>query len=174
MIKRDISENLVKTVYLAVGSNLGNKILNIIVAKYKLQNLGIKILKSSSYYETLSWPDKTKPKFINIVLKVETYFSAKKLLEICNKIEYEIGRKRIKKNDPRTCDIDIIDYDQRIIKRNTGSNLILPHTEISKRNFVLLPLFEIAKSWKHPISKIDIAKLIDLLSIKELTAIKQI
>ena len=174
MIKRDISENLVKTVYLAVGSNLGNKILNIIVAKYKLQNLGIKILKSSSYYETLSWPDKTKPKFINIVLKIETYFSAKKLLEICNKIEYEMGRKRIKKNAPRTCDIDIIDYDQKIIKYDYGLNLILPHTEISKRNFVLLPLFEISKSWKHPISKIGIAKLIDLLSIKDLTAIKQI
>ena len=116
--KQDILEKQAKTIYLAIGSNLGDKKLNIELAKYKLQNNSVKIIKSSSNYETLSWPDPTKPKFINIVIKAKTTLSPKDLLNVCNKIEIELGRKRIKKNEPRVCDIDILDYDQKIIRLN--------------------------------------------------------
>ena len=84
-----------------------------------------------------------------------------------------MGRTRFKKNSPRTCDIDIIDYDQSVFKKR-GNNLILPHKSMSQRNFVLLPLFEINQSWKHPKSKINIVKLISSLQIKDLRSIKQI
>ncbi len=69
MIKQDISENQVKLVYLGIGSNLGNKRNNIEKTKFKLCQSNIKILQSSSYFESLSWPNAKNPKFLNIVLK---------------------------------------------------------------------------------------------------------
>jgi len=172
--KPDTSKNQVKTVYLAIGSNLGDRLENLNIAKFKLQSNGIDIFKCSSNYESLSWPNPKYPKFINIVIKVKTYLSEKKLLLLCNKIENELGRFRVNKNEPRTCDIDIIDYDQKVCKIIGKNFLNLPHPEISKRNFVLLPLHEISKNWKHPQSKISILKLINRLKINNLRAIKQI
>jgi|TARA_B110000037_G_scaffold141450_1_gene159879 2-amino-4-hydroxy-6-hydroxymethyldihydropteridine diphosphokinase len=171
--KQDISENLVNFVYLAIGSNLGCKINNIEIAKYELEKNKIKILKSSSNYISESWPDSSKPNYINIILKVKTSLKPRELLGICNIIELKLGRLRSKKNAPRTCDIDIIDYDKRILNENNNL-LILPHPRMNRRNFVLLPLFEIDKSWKHPKSKINIVNLINSLPVKDLRSIKQI
>ena len=173
MKKQDISENLVNCVYLAIGSNLGCKINNIEIAKYELEKNKIKILKSSSNYISESWPDSSKPNYINIILKVKTSLKPGELLRVCNIIELKLGRLRSKKNAPRTCDIDIIDYDKRILNENNNL-LILPHPRMNRRNFVLLPLFEIDKSWKHPKSKINIVNLINSLPVKDLRSIKQI
>jgi len=174
VIKKDISEKQAKIVYLGIGSNLGDRNQNIYKAKYKLQIHGIKIIKSSGNYETPSWPNPKKPKFINIVLKIKTFLSPIKLLEICRKIEKDLGRKQLNKNDPRTCDIDIIDYDGKILNTNNKKILILPHPRAIERNFVLLPLYEISKTWKHPQTKENIVKLINLLKIEDLRTIKQI
>ena len=173
MKKQDTLENLVKTVYLAIGSNLGNKINNIEITKSELEKHKIKILKSSSNYISKSWPDSTKPNYINIVLKVKTNLSPIKLLNICNTIELKLGRVRTRRNSPRTCDIDIIDYN-RVVSKEITKKLILPHPRLNQRNFVLLPLFEIEKSWKHPKSKINIVKLINSLPVKDLRSIKQL
>ena len=173
MKKPDTSENLAKQVYLAIGSNLGNKIKNIELAKFELEKHEIKILKSSSSYKSNSWPDSSKPNYINIIIKVKTFLAPLELLRVCNIIEFKLGRVRLKKNAPRTCDIDIIDYDQ-IILNEKNKRLILPHPRMNKRNFVLLPLFEVDKSWKHPKSKINIVNLINSLSVKDLRSIKQI
>ncbi len=174
MIKPDILENQANTVYLSIGSNLGNKKKNVESAKFELQSCGIKIIKCSANYESLSWPNSNHPKFINIVIKIQTFFSPNKLLKLCNDIEKKLGRKRFKKNQPRTCDIDIIDYNQKVLKPSKSLNLALPHPLLDKRNFVLLPLFEISKSWIHPVTKKNIANLINTLSIKDLRTIKQI
>ena len=171
MKKQDILENQVKFSYLALGSNLGNKYQNLEKAKFELEKYKIKIIVSSSNFLSVSWPDPTKPKFVNLVLKIKTNLSAIKLLKICNFIERKLGRVRSKRNDPRLCDIDIIDYDHKIIKQD---NLILPHPRMTERNFVLLPLFEIDKSWIHPKSKTNIVDLISSLTIKDLRSIKQI
>ena len=95
------------------------------------------------------------------------------LLRVCNLIEFQLGRVRSKKNAPRVCDIDIIDYDKKILNEK-NNQLILPHPRMNKRNFVLLPLFEVDKSWKHPKSKINIVNLINSLPVKDLSSIKQI
>jgi 2-amino-4-hydroxy-6-hydroxymethyldihydropteridine diphosphokinase len=171
--KQDTSENLVKLAYLAIGSNLGNKTNNIELAKLELEKYNIIILKSSSNYISRSWPDATKPNYINIVIKIKTTLSPIKLLKICNKIELKLGRIRNKINAPRTCDIDIIDYNNKILNEN-GQELILPHPRLKNRNFVLLPLFEIEKSWKHPKSKVNVVNLINSLPIEDLRSIKQI
>ena len=173
MIKQDTLENQAKIVYLSIGSNLGNKKTNIEIVKFKLLNNHIQILKCSNNYESDSWPDNSKPKFINIVLKIKTNLMAINLLKICHSIEIDLGRKRSKKNEPRTCDIDIIDYNQKV-QRIENKNLILPHPSMCKRNFVLLPLFEINQSWKHPKTKKNITKLINSLPIKDLRSIKRI
>ena len=173
MKKQDISENLANQAYLAIGSNLGNKINNIEITKFKLEKYKIKILKSSSNYLSESWPDPTMPNYINIILKIRTTLGPFELLKICNLVELQLGRVRLKKNAPRTCDIDIIDYDKKILDIKDGK-LILPHPRICKRNFVLLPLFEVDKSWKHPKTKINIVNLINSLPVKDLRSIKQI
>ena len=171
--KQDTSENQAKLVYLAVGSNLGNKIINIEIAKLELERYKIKILKSSSHYLSKSWPDPTKPNYINIVIKVSTNLDPIKLLKVCNLIELKLGRIRRSINSPRTCDIDIIDYNQKVFNEKSNK-LVLPHPRMSKRNFVLLPLFEVDKSWKHPRFMINIVNLINSLPIKDLRSIKQI
>ena len=173
MKKQDILENQVNNVYLAIGSNLGNKINNIEFAKFELEKYKIKITKSSTNYMSQSWPDNKNPKYINIIIKIKTYLTPLELLKVCNFIELKLGRIRSKKNAPRTCDIDIIDYNKKILG-NKNSKLILPHPRMNNRNFVLLPLFEIEKSWKHPKSKINIVNLIDSLPIEDLRSIKKI
>ena len=173
MKKQDILENQVKQSYLAIGSNLGNKITNIHIALSELKKNKIKIKKVSSHYLSKSWPNPLMPSFINIVIEIETILTPLELLKICNNIELKLGRVRLKKNAPRICDIDIIDYDKKILNINSDK-LIIPHPEMTKRNFVLLPLFEINRSWKHPESKINIVNLINSLSIKDLRSIKQI
>ena len=116
MIKQDILENQVNIIYLGIGSNLGNKKLNIEKAKFELIQNNINILKSSSFYKSLSWPNTKNPKFLNIVIKVNTNLNPIELLEKCKKIETYLGRKKSPKNSPRVCDIDILDYN-RIIKK---------------------------------------------------------
>ena len=157
-------------IYIGIGSNLGNRIENITKAKYFLDLNGINITKSSSYFETLSWPDPNKPKFINIVVQSNTKASPEKLLKIFKSIEKKLGRKKKSKNSPRTCDIDIISYNQKIL---TG-NITIPHKRMHKRNFVLIPLFELNKNWFHPKTNENIKKLIFSLSIKDIRSIKQI
>ena len=173
MKKQDILENQVKQSYLAIGSNLGNKITNIHIALSELKKNKIKIKKVSSHYLSKSWPNPLMPSFINIVIKIETILTPLELLKICNFVELKLGRVRSKKNDPRTCDIDIIDYDNKILNINKHK-LIVPHPRMSERNFVLLPLFEINRGWTHPKSKISIVNLINSLPIKDLRSIKQI
>jgi len=157
-------------IYIGIGSNLGNRIENITKAKYFLDLNGINITKSSSYYETLSWPDPNKPKFINIVVQSNTKASPEKLLKIFKSIEKKLGRKKKSKNSPRTCDIDIISYNKKIL---TG-NITIPHKRMHIRNFVLIPLFELNKNWFHPKTNENIKKLIFSLSIKDIRSIKQI
>ena len=173
MKKQDISENLAKPAYLAIGSNLGNKSNNIEITKFELEKYKIKIVKYSSNYLSDSWPNKLNPKYINIIIKIKTNLSPLELLKICNLIESKLGRVRSKKNAPRTCDIDIIDYDKKIINEK-NNKLILPHPRMNERNFVLLPLFDVDKSWKHPKSNISIVNLLNSLPVKDLRSIKQI
>ena len=173
MKKQDISENPAKSAYLALGSNLGNKISNIEITKFELEKYKIIIIKSSSNYISNSWPDPYMPNYANVVIKIKTTLTPIELLRICNLIELKLGRVRSKKNAPRVCDIDIIDYDKKIINEK-NKQLILPHPRMNKRNFVLLPLFEVDKSWKHPKSKINIVNLINSLPVKDLRSIKQI
>ena len=170
MTKLDTFENQVNTIYLGIGSNLGNRISNIEKAKSLLIENNVNLISVSSYFETPSWPDPKKPMFINIVIKTKCSYNPNKLLKLCKLIEKTLGRKKSTKNSPRECDIDIIDFNSMTLK----GELNLPHKMMHKRNFVLFPLFEIEKKWFHPKMKIGIKQLINLLPNNDIRSIKQI
>ena len=157
-------------IFLALGSNLdssfGNRFQNIDLAISFLESYGIKIINKSSFYETPSYPDKTKPKFINIVIFAKTKLKPLEVLSKTLNIEKKLERVRRIKNEPRTCDIDLIDYNgENINIVDQDFNLTTPHSMMTKRSFVLMPIKEIIPNWAHPIylKKIDHKKLSYLL-----------
>ena len=155
-------------IILSLGSNLpshfGNRFDNLKFAMSFLEGYGILIDKKSSFYETPSYPDKNNPKFVNIVISVKTDLSPVDLISVLIYIEEKLGRRRNKKNDPRTCDIDIIDYNSEVLDfRYNNLELVVPHKELTSRNFVLFPLQEILPNWKHPKTKEIISSLIQKL-----------
>ena len=164
---------------LGLGSNLsssfGNRFTNIDLAISYLQSYKIKLRKKSSFYETLSYPNKKNPKFINVMIEASTYLPLTDLASVLIFIEEKLERRRNKKNDPRTCDIDIIDFNCQIMNfKYENFNFTVPHKKISVRNFVLFPLREIVPEWKHPITNEPIKLLIDKLSIEDKNSILKI
>ncbi len=173
MKKQDISENQAKVIFLALGSNIGNRKKNLEKAKFLLNFRGIKIIKASSYYESDSWPNKNFPKYLNIAIMCTTFLKPKILFNVIKYVEKKLGRKNTKKNYPRICDIDILDYDRKIVSTNIDNNcLLIPHPRLHKRNFVLFPLYEISKNWIHPINKLKISQLLSNINNKDLRTIK--
>ena len=166
-------------IILSLGTNLkskyGDRFNNLKYAISFLENYGISIVKKSSIYETPSYPDENNPKFLNIIISIKTNLSPQDLMKILLEIKNKFDRKRINKNDPRTCDIDIIDYNGKILDFNYRDlHLIIPHKELSLRNFVLFPLQEILPHWKHPKTKENISDLIEQLTGKNRKAILKI
>ena len=166
-------------IFLGIGSNLsssfGDRFKNIDLSISLLESYQINIIKKSSFYETPSFPDKTKPKFINVVISVNTNLPPVDLMSVLIFIEEKLGRKRNKKNDPRTCDLDIIDYNSKILDFGYQNlNLNIPHKELSKRSFVLYPLREIYPDWIDPRTKKNIDYLIkNLQSNNEITKLSE-
>ena len=175
MIKQGTLENQANIVYLSIGSNLGNKKINIEKAKYLLKSNKTSIIKFSSFYETLSWPNSKFPKFYNVVIKIKTTLSSSNLFLLIKKIEKKLGRVDTKQNSPRTCDIDIIDYNGDILSFKINNNYIeIPHLRLEDRNFVLLPLYEVNKKWVHPKNNDTIDVLLSKLSIEDKKSILKI
>ena len=163
-------------IFLGLGSNLpskyGDTFANINLAISSLEAYGIKVIKRSSFYKTPSYPDRKNPKFINVVILVKTNLPPIDLMSILIFIEEKLERKRGKKNDPRTCDIDIIDYNNQILNlKYNNSGFTVPHNELTSRNFVLFPLQEISPMWKHPKTKESISNLIQKLNSEDKNSI---
>jgi 2-amino-4-hydroxy-6-hydroxymethyldihydropteridine diphosphokinase len=166
-------------ILLGLGSNLsssfGDRFQNIDLAVSALEGYGIQLKKKSSYYESLSYPNKKNPKFINIVIEIETHLPPEDLASVLIFIEEYLERKRKKKNDPRTCDIDIIDYNSKTIDfKYKDLDFAVPHTKLIYRNFILYPLQEILPDWKHPKTKELISVLIENLPKEDKNSILKI
>ena len=166
-------------IFLGLGSNLpskyGDRFTNINLAISSLEGYGIKVIKKSSFYETPSYPNKENPKFINAVILVKTILPPTELMSVLIFIEEKLERKRGKKNDPRTCDIDIIDYNSQILNlRYNNLDFTVPHKELTSRNFVLFPLQEISPTWKHPKTKEIVSVLLQKLSKEDKNSILKI
>jgi 2-amino-4-hydroxy-6-hydroxymethyldihydropteridine diphosphokinase len=164
---------------LGLGSNLsssfGDRFKNIDLAISYLELYEIKVVKKSSFYESLSYPNKENPKFINIVVQASTYLEPVDIASALIFIEEKLERKRKYKNDPRTCDIDIIDFNSQIFDfKYKNLDFTVPHKKLSYRNFVLIPLKEILPNWTHPKTKDSIDKLLDQLPIEDKNSILKI
>ncbi len=136
--------------YLGLGSNLGQREKNLAQALKKLKSHGISIHKVSSVYETQPFGNTRQPWYMNIVIKVSTGLSPNDLIKKIKKIEKDMGRTLYGINNPRPIDIDILLSDDHVIK---NKNLEIPHKELIHRNFVLIPLMEIAPDLVHPVLK---------------------
>ena len=154
-------------IYLNIGSNLsslfGDKIDNIVKSISLLKKLNVKILDISNIYQTPSYPIRSFPKFNNVTIKLESQIKPNDFFIEMKKIEKKIGRIKSSKNQPRVCDIDIIDYNGLIL---TNSNLQIPHPRMHKRNFVLYPLKDVSPEWQHPIFKKKIDYFLNQLNQK--------
>ncbi len=125
--------------YIALGSNLGDRVSYIMSAVASLQEKGASVLKQSTIIETDPVGGPPQPKFLNAVVKIETRLSPVELLNQCQAIEQKLGRVRSVINGPRTIDLDILLYDRLVLDT---PRLTIPHPRMFERAFVLEPLKE--------------------------------
>jgi 2-amino-4-hydroxy-6-hydroxymethyldihydropteridine diphosphokinase len=148
------------TVYIGIGSNLGDRMQNTCDAIRSLENHpGIRVVSVSHFYETepLTLKDQKQNWYLNCVIKVKTSLNAVRLFKIMQEIEIGLGRSRLQKWEPRTIDLDLLFFDGDIIR---SKSLVVPHPELHRRRFVLEPLAEIAANLIHPIKGISIRALL--------------
>ena len=129
--------------YIGIGSNMGRRKANIHKALEFLKRQNIKIKKISRIIETEPVDGPRQAKFLNAAVKTETDLSPQRLLDILKDIEKKMGRKKTIKNGPRPIDLDILLYADKIIK---SKRLTVPHPRMLKRDFVMVPLLEVASS----------------------------
>jgi len=134
--------------FLGLGSNLGNRRLNLARACRLLEEGGVKVRRASSLYRTQPVGYAKQPWFYNQALEVETPLSPFRLLAAAKNIEHLLKREPAFRNGPRRIDIDILLAGKTVLLTR---RLVIPHPRLAKRNFVLKPLSEIAAGAIHPI-----------------------
>ena len=147
-------------ILIALGANLpsaaGPPAASLSAALGRLKECGITILSVSSFYQTPAWPDPSLPPYINAVASMATRLQPAELLLLLHDVEAGFGRARGAANASRTLDLDLLDYDGRIM----ASELVLPHPRMAERSFVLAPLAEIAPGWQHPLTRLGAGELL--------------
>jgi len=143
-------------IYLLLGTNLGDRTVNLNAAIDALRSVG-EIVRQSSVYKTEAWGKTDQPAFYNQVIEINTSFEPALLLQKVLAIEAALGRERLEKWGPRTIDIDILFYGDEIISQTA---LTIPHPGIPARRFVLTPMNELAANFKHPVLHKTISTLL--------------
>ena len=148
------------TVYLSLGSNIGDRESNLAQATMALSiNYEISNIESSSYYETDPLYNKDQPDFLNSIVKFSTTLKPFDVLDITQKVEKMLGRLETReKNQPRTIDIDILFHGDAVIETE---RLSIPHPMVSLRKFILIPFAEIEPDFQIPHSNLTINDLIE-------------
>jgi len=136
----------IETVYLALGTNLGNRSENLVKVCAELKNF-VQIERVSHIYETPPWGITDQPKFLNQVLEVTTLLSPQDLLKAVKEIEVKLGRVPAERYGPRLIDIDLLVYGCHEV---SSPNLTIPHPRLTERAFVMVPLAEIAPDLTLP------------------------
>ena len=148
-----------KTAYLSLGSNVGDRAANLRRAIERLSELG-EVTAVSSYYETEPVEFLAQPWFLNCTVAVATEKMPRQFLAVLQRIEQQMGRKRIQPKGPRVIDLDILLFGSSVVDTQ---RLIIPHPAMHERRFVLEPLAEIAPEVRHPVFKRTVRELRDAL-----------
>jgi 2-amino-4-hydroxy-6-hydroxymethyldihydropteridine diphosphokinase len=146
-----------KTVYLSLGSNVGNREVMLQKAVRLLASADFRITRISSIYETEPQDVRGQPWFLNMVLEAETTLFPRQLLGRIQKVEQQLGRRRLAPKGPRTIDIDILLFGAAVID-TTG--LTVPHPRMAERRFVLEPMTELAPDLRHPVLRSTMLELL--------------
>ena len=151
-------------ILIALGANLpslaGQPADTLKRALGELERQGVEIREVSAFYETPAWPDPADPAFVNAVAAVKTSLQPVELLMLLHGVETDLGRLRSASNAPRTLDLDLLDYDGRVMDE---PQLTLPHPRMTARSFVLVPLRDVAPGWRHPGTGQGLAELLAAL-----------
>ena len=148
-----------KIVYLSLGSNLGDRAVNLQTAIAQIAGLG-KAVAVSSFYETEPVEMTAQPWFLNCAIKLDTEKMPRQLIAGILALEQGMGRQRKQKKGPRTIDIDVLLFGSSIIEL---PSLTVPHPKMHERRFVLEPLAEIAPEARHPVFRRTVRELRDAL-----------
>ncbi|TDE12466.1 2-amino-4-hydroxy-6-hydroxymethyldihydropteridine diphosphokinase [Dyadobacter psychrotolerans] len=148
------SEN---TVYLLLGSNLGDRVQVMLSAAEMIQNEIGQIIRASSVYETAPWGVIDQPSFLNQVLAINTVLVSEEVLRLILSIEHELGRVRYERWGARVIDIDILFFQDLVVD---SARLTIPHPRLHERRFTLTPLAEIAPDLVHPVLQKTISALL--------------
>jgi 2-amino-4-hydroxy-6-hydroxymethyldihydropteridine diphosphokinase len=145
--------------YLSIGSNLGGRVENCVIAVAKLAHTRtVDVLTVSAVYETEPWGKTDQPDFVNVAVEVETGLAPHALLETCKRIEDVMGRVPGERWGPRVIDLDVLLYEDQVVE---DDDLVLPHPRMHERRFVLEPLAEIAPRVRHPLLLKTAAELLE-------------
>jgi 2-amino-4-hydroxy-6-hydroxymethyldihydropteridine diphosphokinase len=138
-------------ILIGLGANLpseqGGPQATLEAALEALEAEGVRVLARSRWYRSAPVPPSDQPWYVNAVVSVATTFGPAELLQLLHRIESRLGRQRRMRNEARPLDLDLLDYDGRVVEQD---EIILPHPRLHERAFVLLPLAELAPDWVHP------------------------
>ncbi len=147
-----------KTIYLGLGSNIGDRQANLEAALAGLPAIGVRVTRASPVYETEPVDFTDQRWFLNLVVEAETELFPLQLLARLQRIERDLGRVRTVARGPRTLDIDILLYGQAVIQR---PDLEIPHPRMAERRFVLAPLADLAPDLRHPVTRKTVRELLE-------------
>lgn len=146
-----------KTVYLGLGSNVGDREQMLQAAIDKLHGQDFRIKRISPVYETEPRERRSQRWFLNLVVEAETDLFPRQLLRRIGRIEQQLGRRRMAANGPRTIDIDILFFGGFVVET---PELTIPHPRFTERRFVLAPMVELAPEWRDPVSRRTMRELL--------------
>jgi 2-amino-4-hydroxy-6-hydroxymethyldihydropteridine diphosphokinase len=157
-------------VFLGLGSNIDPR-WNLLRCLDLLERIPGSVLEDeSSWYRTRPWGVEDQAEFVNLVVGMRTALEPMELLRATQAIEVELGRKRLLRNGPRTIDIDLLLFGDRVLAE---PDLSLPHPGLTERDFMLIPLIEIAPETLHPVVGRPVAELQGLLRYRQILSCAQ-
>lgn len=157
-----------KTIYLSLGSNVGDREYNLRTAIDRLSAPDLHVLRTSPIYETEPVDYTAQRWFLNLVVEAETSLFPKLLLSRTARVEHELGRVRAVAKGPRTIDIDILLYGRAVVQTAT---LEVPHPRMAERRFVLAPLADLVPNLRHPVTHKTVREMLDAAPVQKVRVI---